>query len=426
MIIHTVSKGDTVASIARMYGVSPLLLTQNNDIEPNGLVEGENLVVLIPKVVHTVQTGETLYSIANEYGITAVNLLQNNPIIAENGLIYPGQTLVIEYEGEKRGTLAVNGYAYPYINKSILIRTLPYLSFLTIFTYGFTPEGELVGIDDDWLIRVALDYGVAPVMLLSTLSPRGTFSNELANQILNDEAAQAVLIENILDNMRKKGYKALDVDFEYVFPEDRQNYINFVQKLSERLNPEGFFVMTALAPKTSSEQEGLLYEAHDYAGLGSVSNAVLIMTYEWGYTYGPPMAVAPINNVRQVVEYAVTQIPNDKIFMGIPFYGYDWTLPFVQGSKARSLGSVQAVNIARRTGAVIQFDEEAMTPFFNYTDLNTGREHVVWFEDARSIEAKLDLISEFDLIGTGIWNVMRYFPQGLLVINSLFDIYKAI
>jgi len=284
MIIHTVSKGETVSSIARMYGVSPLLLRQNNQINDE-LVVGETVVVLIPKVTHTVVTGETLYSIANDYGISAINLLQNNPIISENGIVYPGQTVVIEYEGEKRGTLAVNGYAYPYINKSVLIKSLPYLSFLTIFTYGFTPEGELVGIDDDDIIRIALDYGVAPVMLISTLSPMGTFSNELASQILNNPAAQETLIENILENMKDKGYKALDIDFEYVFPNDRQAYIDFVEKATKRLNGEGFFVMTALAPKTSSSQSGLLYEAHDYAGLGRVSNAVLLMTYEWGYTY---------------------------------------------------------------------------------------------------------------------------------------------
>lgn len=144
------------------------------------------------------------------------------------------------------------------------------------------------------------------------------------------------------------------------------------------------------------------------------------------YTYGPPMAVAPINNVRSVVEYAVTEIPNEKILMGIPFYGYDWTLPYVKGSRARSLGTVEAVDIARRYGAEIQFDEEAQTPFFYYTDESMQREHVVWFENARSIEAKLNLITEFNLIGTGIWNIMRYFPEGWLVMNGLYDIYKAI
>jgi spore germination protein len=426
MIIHTVKEGETLFSIGEMYGVSPLLLSQNNDVEPDSLVEGQDIVVQIPKITHTVKEGETLFSIATMYGVTAVNLLQNNPIIVKNGLIYPGETIVIEYDEEKSGVIAVNGYVYPYVNRNVLIRNLPYLSFVTIFTYGFTPDGELIGIDDEDIIRIATDYGVAPIMLISTLGENGAFSNELASLLLNNTEAQNVLIDNIIENMRAKGYKGLDIDFEYVFPEDKDNYVQFVSSLTQSLNAEGFFVMTALAPKTSSEQKGLLYEAHDYNALGAASNAVLIMTYEWGYTYGPPMAVAPINNVRRVVEYAVTQIPNDKIFMGIPFYGYDWTLPFVQGSKARSMGSVTAVNIARRTGSVIQYDEEAQTPFFEYTDDITGKDHIVWFENARSIQAKLGLIKEFGLIGTGIWNVMRYFPEGWLVINGMFDIYKAL
>lgn len=426
MIIHTVKEGETLFSIGEVYGVSPLLLSQNNDVEPDSLVEGQDIVVQIPKITHTVKEGETLFSIATMYGVTAVNLLQNNPIIVKNGLIYPGETIVIEYDEEKSGVIAVNGYVYPYVNRNVLIRNLPYLSFVTIFTYGFTPDGELIGIDDEDIIRIATDYGVAPIMLISTLGENGAFSNELASLLLNNTEAQNVLIDNIIENMRAKGYKGLDIDFEYVFPEDKDNYVQFVSSLTQSLNAEGFFVMTALAPKTSSEQKGLLYEAHDYNALGAASNAVLIMTYEWGYTYGPPMAVAPINNVRRVVEYAVTQIPNDKIFMGIPFYGYDWTLPFVKGSKARSMGSVTAVNIARRTGSVIQYDEEAQTPFFEYTDDITGKDHIVWFENARSIQAKLGLIKEFGLIGTGIWNVMRYFPEGWLVINGMFDIYKAL
>lgn len=88
----------------------------------------------------------------------------------------------------------------------------------------------------------------------------------------------------------------------------------------------------ALAPKTSSEQKGLLYEGKDYSGLGQAANGVLLMTYEWGYTYGPPMAVAPINKVKEVLDYAITQIDTNKISLGIPNYGYDWPLPYERGT----------------------------------------------------------------------------------------------
>ena len=120
-----------------------------------------------------------------------------------------------------------------------------------------------------------------------------------------------------------------------------------------------------------------MYESHDYKRLGEVANYVLLMTYEWGYTYGPPMAVAPVNKVREVLDYAITEIPAEKIFMGIPNYGYDWTLPFIKGtSKAKSVGNVEAVELARSVGAMIEFDEVAMAPYFYYND-TMGNEHVV-------------------------------------------------
>ena len=106
--------------------------------------------------------------------------------------------------------------------------------------------------------------------------------------------------------MAKKGYYGLDVDFEYVPPELREDYAAFVCRLREALNVEGKPVVAALAPKTSAQQRGLLYEAHDYALLIKAANAVFLMTYEWGYVYGEPQAIAPLPQVRAVLDYALS------------------------------------------------------------------------------------------------------------------------
>lgn len=74
------------------------------------------------------------------------------------------------------------GYAYPYIDREVLRRTLPYLTYITLFTYGFTPEGNLIDLDDEEVIRIAREYGVAPLMLISTLTEEGTFSNQLGQR----------------------------------------------------------------------------------------------------------------------------------------------------------------------------------------------------------------------------------------------------
>lgn len=130
-----------------------------------------------------------------------------------------------------------------------------------------------------------------------------------------------------MEQILTRGFQGLDIDFEYILAQDRDAFVDFVAYMQESISALGYPVSVALAPKTSDTQVGLLYEGKDYARLGAVADYVLLMTYEWGYTYGLPMAVAPLNKVREVVEYALTVIPADKIHLGIPNYGYDWTCP---------------------------------------------------------------------------------------------------
>ena len=330
--------------------------------------------------------------------------------------------LVLRYTDQPTAPLDVNAYAYPFISGGLLRQTLPYLTYITPFTYGFTPAGELVPLNDQPIIDLALEYGVTPWMHLSTLTPDGVFSSALGLQLLADQAAQAVLIENVLDNMQAKNYQGLDVDFEFIGAEGAAAYAAFIARLRARLSPLGYEVLVALAPKVSADQPGTLYEGHDYAALGAAADGVLLMTYEWGYTYGPPLAVAPIPSVRRVLDYAVTEILREKIFMGIPSYGYDWPLPYERGvTRAQSLSNVEAVTLARRYGAEILYDQQAQAPWFRYTAPD-GRAHEVWFEDARSIEAKLALIREYGFRGAGYWNLDRPFPQNWSLLNSQYAV----
>lgn len=426
MEIHVVQKGDSLYSIALQYGVALSQLMADNQLpDPNRLAVGQTIVIRFPDALYTVRSGDTLASIAQANGTTVRALLRANPGLNGREVIYPGQTLVLRYKGEKRGTLSVNGYAYPFIDQSLLRRELPYLTNLTPFSYGITSEGALFDLEDQALIAQAKGMGVAPLMHLSTLTEEGGFSNELAHVVLNDRNVQDRLVENIKSQIKDRGYTGLDVDFEYVFPQDAAPYAAFIDRLRRELNPLGYQVIVALAPKTSRTQRGLLYEGHDYQALGQAANQLLLMTYEWGYTYSEPMAVAPLPNVRRVVEFALGEIPAQKLWLGIPNYGYDWTLPYVQGeSRARSISNQYAVQLAVRYNAAIQYDTTAQTPWFNYWD-EEGKEHEVWFEDARSIQAKLALIPEYGLYGAGYWNLMRPFPQNWLILDSEYTIREG-
>ena len=423
MVIHVVAPGDTLFSIAEAYGVPFSLLAIDNGLSaPYQLAVGQALVVQFPRLAHTVRPGETTSAIAAQYGISLRQLLRNNPVLGGGSLIYPGQTLVIAFQGEKLGALTVNGYAYPFIGQREIQALLPYLTYLTPFTYGITSQGKLIPPDDSTLVSTALQSGIPPLLHPSTLTEKCGFFNGKARLGLNDMAVQDALIDNLEETVLERGYQGLDVDFEFVFPQDAGAYADFLGRLTAHFNPMGYPVIAALAPKTSADQKGQLYEGHNYRAIGEAVNRAFLMTYEWGYTYGPPMAVAPLPNVQQVVEYALTEIPAEKLWLGIPNYGYDWTLPFVQGeSRARSLSSQEAVALAIRYSAEIQYSVQAQSPFFYYTDEGAAA-HVVWFEDARSIRAKLALVPRYGLSGVGYWNLMRAFPQNWRVLNALYDI----
>lgn len=374
--------------------------------------------------IYVVQPNDTVDAIAESYQVPVDNIIYINQLAYPYALAI-GQALLIPTadEGQERRTVVTNGYAYPFINQGVLESTLPYLTNLSIFSYGFTGQGELIppALNDTWMIEAAAGMGVNAILTLTPMDAEGRFSNILIHQMVNDETAKSALIQNLLVIMGEKGYQGIDVDFEYILAEDRDAFTTFVAELTETMNANGYETSVALAPKTSSTQRGLLYEGKDYGGLGAAANSVLLMTYEWGYTYGPPMAVAPVNKVREVVEYAVTEIPVEKINLGIPNYGYDWPLPFEKGvTKASTIGNVQAVQLAIEYGAVINFDETAQSPYFHY--IENGVEHEVWFEDVRSIQAKFDLVMEFSLRGMGYWQLMRLFLANWVLLDNEFII----
>ena len=375
--------------------------------------------------IYAVRPGDTLYSVAKKYSVDLSRLAAVNQL-ADPSRLAVGSALVIPgYAGGALRPAEVNGYAYPNISAAVLNATLPYLTFFCPFSYSMTADGALIPIDDRPLVFSAYAANTAPMMTVTNIGSTGGFSGDIAHAVFTDEAVQNRVLDNILSTLREKRYYGINFNIEYIHPFDREGYNVFLRHAADMFHPLGYYLSTAIAPKTSDAQGGLLYEAHDYAAHGEYMDRVIVMTYEWGYTYSPPQAVSPVDRMHRVLEYAVTKIPAGKLLMGFSNYGYNWTLPWRQGEAASVISSAAAADLAASVGAEVRYDAVAAAPYFYYTDPQE-RQHAVWYEDARSWQARLALAEEFDLAGISIWTVDKLYRPGLEVLGSTFSVEKIV
>lgn len=421
MEIHIVRKGETLWQIANQYHVDLNSIVQVNQLQnPNELVVGQSLVIPTPERTHIVNYGDTLWQIANYYGTTVQAIVEANHIPTAS-LIYVGTPLVIP---KAKTTIESNAYTYesPEEGAKSINEVGALLTYMSPFAYKVKEDASLEPFNDDAMIAAALSKQVVPLMSITNFTSTETGSN-LAHTILSNKNLREKTIDNVLKVMDSKGYKGLNIDFESVLPADRENYNSFLQLAVDRLHPKGYFVSTALAPKTSATQGGLLYEAHDYPAHGKIADFVILMTYEWGYRLGPPQAISPINEMRKVVEYALSVMPANKIFLGFQIYARDWKIPHVRGQEAETFSPQEAIERAAKYGATIHYDEATQSPYYRYYEAN-GQQHEVWFEDARSAQAKFDLIKKYHLRGVSYWALGFPFPQNWALLNDNFYIKK--
>lgn len=378
--------------------------------------------------IHVVKKGDSVWKIANQYGVSMNQIISANQLENPNALVV-GQALVIPTVSRStapKPVIDVNAYTLNTGETGAreIQEVGQYLTYWMPFVYSVKEDGTLTTLDDTEMLRSAAAERIVPIMAITNFSATEAGST-LAHTILSSKELQEKVITNVLAVIKEKGYQGLNIDFENVFPRDRENYNQFLQLAVDRLHPQGYSVSSALAPKTSSDQKGLLVEAHDYEAHGRIVDFVILMTYEWGYRKGPAQAISPLNQIKRVLDYAVTVIPRDKIFFGFQIYARDWVLPFVRGSEAETFSQQEAVRRAIEHQVAIQYDPVAQSPFFRYTD-EQGRAHEVWFEDARSAQAKFNMVKDYRLRGISYWVLGYPFPQNWLLLGDNFTIRKRV
>ena len=425
MIIHVVQPSETIYSISEYYKIPvDRLILENGISNPNNLAIGQTIVIVQPETLYTVQPGDTLESIAVLHDTTPMELLRNNPYLSDRKILFVGESIVISYQTNKTRTIATNGYIFPYIDKSVLIKTLPYLSYLTIFNYRATGEGELISTADDTeLIQLAKTYDTAPMMFVSTMTREGIINSEDIYKILSNPSVLDRLIDKSLQIMKAKGFYGINIYAETITFGNINIYAELLKKAAAIYHSEGFKVFITLTPTTNINTPNISFDKIDYSILSEFVDGIILSSYEWARTYNFPNAIFPATFLRETLDYMVI-IPSEKIYLGIITLGYDWTLPYIPGaSEATVITYNRAVEIAADNDIPIQFNEAAQSPYFFYIDID-GSLHIVWINDARSYEERAEFVEEYNLQGLSFWTVMKFDAQMWFIINNQYYIQK--
>ncbi len=260
---------------------------------------------------------------------------------------------------------------------------------------GFTKE-EMKRI-----IEKAKSQDMEVLMLVHNLLYGGSADGkELAKNMLATMESRKMFIDSVEGIVKEFEYDGINIDIENIYVSDRDKFSALIKELHDRLSPKGYKITVCVPAKTSDNLSNTWSGPFDYGDIAKYSDKVAIMTYdEHGYSSGPG-PVASYNWVRNVMEYALENMPAKKILMGIPGYGFDWT----KGKKgARYISYAQAINTASSRGAAIKWDDNARVPHFEYWE--NGQKHEVWFESKYSLEHKLDIAKEYDIGGIALWRI---------------------
>lgn len=319
----------------------------------------------------------------NSYG---TSLDSTHISITTNQVIVTSKKLVLGYT-----TYYYSGDSSSYNSMTANVGTIDEIATDTYTTDGL---GNISGLIPTNQITYANSNNIKTLAMITN-----NFDGSIAKTLLESSVNRQALINNILNAMKINGYKGVNVDLEGVYYYDRSYLTTFMSELYTALNAQGFYVTMAVPAKTSDSPTSSWDGAYDYASLAKYSNQIVLMTYDEHYPGGTPGPIASIGWVKNVVNYALTVIPKEKLLLGTAAYGYDWSS---NGTKAYGISSIY--NLALTYGATIQWDSVSQCPYFTYVD-NTGLSHTVWSENAQSLNYKLDLVNSSNLSGIAIWRL---------------------
>ncbi|QUH02671.1 peptidoglycan hydrolase [Saccharopolyspora erythraea] len=225
----------------------------------------------------------------------------------------------------------------------------------------------------------------------------GNWSYEPVARMLHDPDLMRRHVFEIVELVKRENYAGIDIDYENLRAGDREQFTRFVTDLGRALHAEGKTLSVAVFAKTSDAGYDERNVAQDYVAIGQVADQVRLMGYDFHWGTSRPGPVAPVGWIRDVLSYATSVVPKERIVLGVPLYGYDW----VDG-QGTSVTWLQAFRLATEHKVPTFYDARTQSPWFAYTDAQ-GRRHEVWFENTASSKAKFEAARGAGIRGVYLW-----------------------
>lgn len=269
--------------------------------------------------------------------------------------------------------------------------------------YNIGPDGSVVSTtprQDTATAKTAtatLREQNAPIMPSVSNYVGNDFSYDAVAPVLHDPATMSRNIASITQLAVSQNYAGISLDYEELRADDRTAFTTFVRQLAASLHAAHRTLAVSVFAKTDDAGDDPRDAAQDYAAIGAAADQVWLMTYDYHWSSSPPGPVAPADWVHDILAYATTQIPPEKLSVGLAAAGYDWV-----GDQGQVVSYMQATQLATSHGAAVQFDPASQSPWFRYTDPN-GTAHEVWFENTASAQAKRSVAASFGVQSVFLW-----------------------
>jgi spore germination protein len=301
-----------------------------------------------------------------------------------------------------QGKVVLGYYPEDYLGDKLALTSLKnhYQSITDVaaFAYTIAGNGQISGRHFKEGMTFAKEKGIRTYALVHNYS-NGGFDQEAARQLLNSPANRQKAVNNLLTILKNNGYTGVHLDLENIAPTDRALLTQFVKEVKEKLTPAGYKISMAVPAKVSDSPNVAWVGAFDYKALGELVDEMAIMTYDEHYLNGRPGPVASYPWVEKVIKYATSQVPSNKILLGIATYGYEWG----PNGGTRALTHSQVSSLLSNNKLQATWNPQLQVPHFTYK--KNGQTYQVWFENSHSARIKLHLINQYNLKGIAIWRL---------------------